>query len=371
MRETRTKSYVIALRRGLRVFALCALTSACAAAPQAPNGAASAPAPSVPTPPRALLALSKAAHTLAIVDPATLGVIARVPVGPDPHEVIAASDGRTAFISNTGSGRFHQLSVVDLIGQRPLPEVDTGALLGPHGLAFSGGKVWFTAEGAKAVARYDPAAGTFDWVLGTGQDRTHMLFVTADEKRVYTTNVDSGTVSLIEQVMRPPPVAPNGVALPNAQARSDWEETVVPASPGVEGFDVSPDGRELWTASARDGTVFVIDLAARKVAATIDAKALGANRLKFSPNGALALVSSLGSGDLLVLDTAKRGEAKRIPLGRGAAGLLMDLQAPRVFVACTADDSVAVVDLKTMTVTARIDVGGKPDGLAWAVRSSR
>ena len=41
------------------------------------------------TPSRSLLALSKRNHTLAIVDPNTLQVIARVPVGPDPHEVIA------------------------------------------------------------------------------------------------------------------------------------------------------------------------------------------------------------------------------------------------------------------------------------------
>ena len=46
-----------------------------------------------------LLALSKADHTLAIVDPATLKVIARVPVGTDPHEVIASSDGKIAYVS--------------------------------------------------------------------------------------------------------------------------------------------------------------------------------------------------------------------------------------------------------------------------------
>lgn len=41
-----------------------------------------------------LLALSKTDHTLAIVDPATLKVLGKVPVGIDPHEVIAAADGK-------------------------------------------------------------------------------------------------------------------------------------------------------------------------------------------------------------------------------------------------------------------------------------
>jgi DNA-binding beta-propeller fold protein YncE len=68
------------------------------------------------TPTRSLLALSKRNHTLAIVDPSTFQVIARTPVGPDPHEVIASSDGKTAYVSIYGGGRYHALSVIDLVG---------------------------------------------------------------------------------------------------------------------------------------------------------------------------------------------------------------------------------------------------------------
>jgi YVTN family beta-propeller protein len=46
-----------------------------------------------------LLALSKQDHTLAIVDAKTLTVIGKVPVGDDPHEVVASSDGKTAYVS--------------------------------------------------------------------------------------------------------------------------------------------------------------------------------------------------------------------------------------------------------------------------------
>src|ERR1700724_710676 len=156
------------------------------------------------TPSRSLLALSKRNHTLAIVDPATLQVIARVPVGADPHEVIASADGKTAYVSIYGGGRYHALSVVDLVTQKALPDIDTGALNGPHGLVFVGGKVWFTAETAKVVARYDPATASIDWIMGTGQNRTHTIYVTADEKQIYTTNVSSATVSILEQVALTP-----------------------------------------------------------------------------------------------------------------------------------------------------------------------
>src|SRR5215472_17696558 len=108
------------------------------------------------TPKEALLILAKKDQTLAIVDPASLKVLKRVPVGNDPHEVIASTDGKTAYVSNYGFGAFNTLAVIDLIAQKPLHPVDLGALRGPHGLAFVGGKAWFTAEGAKAIGSYDP-----------------------------------------------------------------------------------------------------------------------------------------------------------------------------------------------------------------------
>jgi DNA-binding beta-propeller fold protein YncE len=302
---------------------------------------------------RSLLALSKTNHTLAIVDPVALNVIARIPVGDDPHEVIASSDGKTAYVSIYGGGSLHELNIIDLVAQKPLLNIDTRPLYGPHGLTFANGKAWFTAEGSKSVGRYDPATGKLDWSMGTGQDRTHMIYVAADGKKIYTTNVSSGTVSILADTL----IQPGKFAPPGAKPHEDWIQTVVPVSRGSEGFDVSPDGSELWTAASEDGTISIIDIEAKKLAAKIDAKVLGANRLKFTPDGKLVFISSLQSGDLAVYDARSHTEMKRLKIGHGAAGILMD-----------PDNYVAVIDLKTLEVTRHIDVGGVPDGLAWAIR---
>ena len=58
------------------------------------------------------------------MDPKSLQVIARAPVGQDPHEVIASSDGKTAYVSIYGGGRYHALSVIDLAGQKALPDIE-------------------------------------------------------------------------------------------------------------------------------------------------------------------------------------------------------------------------------------------------------
>ena len=323
------------------------------------------------TPKAALLALSKRDHTLAIVDPQTLKVVAKAPVGDDPHEVIAAADGATAYVSNYGFGAFHSLAVVDLVAQKPLPSVDLGALRGPHGLTFVGGKVWFTAEAAKAVGRFDPSRKVVDFILGTGQDRTHMIAVSSDQTRIITSNVNSATISIIDKSARhafgarPPNGAPPP---PNGAPDGDWEETVVPVGRGSEGFDLAPNGQELWVGNAQDGTISIIDVHAKKVIATLNVDVAGANRLKFTPDGKHVVVSGHGGAAITVLDVATRKVVKRFDGIGGAAGIQMQPDGARVFVACGRDNYIAVIDTKTWTIISKIDVGGEPDGMAWATR---
>jgi YVTN family beta-propeller protein len=319
------------------------------------------------TPSPALLILSKQDHTLAIVDPATLKAVARVPVGNDPHEVIASSDGKTAYVSNYGFGAYHSLAVVDLVAQKPLPAIDLGALRGPHGLAFRDGKVWFTAEAARSIGSYDPASGKVDWIMGLGQNRTHMIYVFPGARCIVTTNVNSGTVTILEKYDLKPgdtmPGVPKGAILPPG---GDWQLTVIPVGTRDEGFDVSPDGKEAWVANAGDGTISIVNIAEKHVTATLAANVPGANRLKFTPDGKLVLVSA--GPNAVILDTATHQVVKRLPIGHGSAGILVQPDGSRAFVAGSPDNYVAVIDLKTLEVVAHIDAGGNPDGMAWAAR---
>lgn len=344
--------------------------------------AARADAQAVPA--ASLLALSKQDHTLSIIDPVHLKIVATVPVGDDPHEVIASADGKTAYVSNYGFGAFHTLAVIDLVGQTRQPSIDLGALRGPHGLDFKLGKVWFTAEAAKAIGSYDPATGKIDWIMGTGQDRTHMVYVFPDGKRIVTTNVSSGTVTVMDKTEGrpggpppgmggPPPGMPPGgpgaggppPGPPPTPPGGNWELTVIPVGHGSEGFDVSPDGKEAWVANAQDGTISIIDLAQKKVTETLAANVPGANRLKFTPDGKLALVTP-GSA-LVILDAATHKEVKRLSDVHGSGGIQMQPDGARAYVACGRDNFVAVIDLKTLELVGKIPVRS-PDGLAWAVR---
>jgi YVTN family beta-propeller protein len=309
------------------------------------------------TPSPAFLVIEKQDQKVAIIDPSTLKIVARVPVGADPHEICVSSDGKTAYISDYGAfgTPLHALSVIDLVAHKPLPPVDVGPLLAPHGMQTINGKIYFTAEGSKAIGRYDPARGQIDWILGLGENRTHMLVVAPDESRIFASDVNSDTISILDR--------------DKSADASGWNQTAVRVGKGPEGFDVSPDGKELWAANSHDGTVSIIDIASRKVIQTLESHTKTANRLKFTPDGRLVLISDLGTGDLAVFDAHARKEIKQISLGHGAAGILITPDGSRAFVAVSRDNYIAVVDLKTLSIIGRIETGAGPDGMAWAVRN--
>lgn len=335
------------------------------------------------TPSPALLVLAKRDQTLDIVDPATLQVVARIPAGPDPHEVVASSDGRYAYESNYGFGAYHTISVADLVTQKALAPIDVGVLHSPHGLAYAGGKLYFTAEINKILGRWDPETHQIDWLLGTGQNRTHMVVVSPDLNHIYTSNVVAGTISIFDRTSDPEggthPEGPGGMPPrpmgappppppPPGRPSSGWNETVLPSGPASEGFDVSPDGHEIWAANAGDGTVTIMDPVAKKVVAHLNVDVPGANRLKFTPDGKRVFISSLRNGEVTVIDAASHNVITRIKAGHGAAGILMQPDGTRAYVACSPDNNVAVIDLKTLQIVGRINSGREPDGMAWAVR---
>src|ERR1051326_6341414 len=147
-----------------------------------------------------LIVLVKGANELAVVDPATLKIVARVPTGEGPHEVALSADGRTAFVSNYGARTpGNSLSVIDLATQRETKRVDLGPVRRPHGMVESGGKVYFTAEFNLLVGRFDPQSGTVDWLMGTGQAGTHMLVVSGDESKIFTSNIGPDSLTRSEE----------------------------------------------------------------------------------------------------------------------------------------------------------------------------
>ena len=298
-----------------------------------------------------LLVLNKEDAALVFIDPATSKILGRVSTGQGPHELVISGDGKLAFASNYGSGDApgNSISIIDVASRKEVRKLELGAFKRPHGLAFADGKLWFTAEVNRVIGRYDPATNQVDFVLGTGQVGTHMVLPNADVSKIFTANIGSDSITLFERGANP----------------LAWNATVIGVGKGPEALDLSPDGRELWTAHSRDGSISIIDVAGKKVAQTLDIKTQRSNRLKFTPDGKRVLVSDLQGNELVVIDAATRKELKRIPMGKAPEGILIVPDGSRAFIAEAADNQIAVLDLNTLQITGRIAPGKGPDGMAW------
>jgi YVTN family beta-propeller protein len=298
-----------------------------------------------------LLVLNKEDATFVVVDPASGSIIGSVPVGQGPHELVTSADGKIAFASNygTGSAPGHTISMIDVATRKELRRIDVAPMSRPHGLAVANGKLYFTAEADKKIARYDPAADKIDWQFETGQNATHMVLPSKDGRTLFTSNISSDSVSIVQQ-----------------GAGGAWTQTIVPVGKGPEGLDLSPNGRELWSAHSRDGGVSIIDVATKKVVQTINVGTKRSNRIKLTLDGKFALISDLDAGELVVLDAPGRKEIKRVALGKAPEGILIAPDGAHAYVAVNGDNHVAVVDLKTWQVVKKLSTGVGPDGMAWA-----
>jgi YVTN family beta-propeller protein len=101
----------------------------------------------------------------------------------------------------------------------------------------------------------------------------------------------------------------------------------IPVVKGPEGMDLAPDGLALWVAGrTAEGGISVIDPKTDAVVRTIATTTKTANRVKFTRHGARVLVSDV--------------------------------------------PSVQVLDPATWTITAEVETGNEPDGMAYAAAAT-
>ncbi len=296
-----------------------------------------------------LAVLNKADATLAIIDPVSMKLTSTVPTGDGPHEVVLSPDGKTAYVANYG-GQVpgSSLSVIDLASAKELRRVDLTPLLRPHGLQLVGGKLYFTAETNRVIARYDPVANKVDWVMGTGQNGSHMIVVSADQKKFYTANIGSDSVTAFEFQSVPP----GGSRI-----------TQIPVGKQPEAIDLSPDGKEVWAGLNVDGSIDIVDTATNKFKEKINIGGR-AYRVKFTPDGKKVICPMLTTREIIVIDAATRKVLRRMKLDSTPFGIAFSADAKTAFVALVGPDAVVKIDLDKMEITGRVDSGKSPDGIA-------
>ncbi len=302
--------------------------------------------------PHVLVVLNKADGTASFLEGGTLRILGGAPAGEDPHEAVASPDGRLVYVANYGGGKDGRtVTVLDPARCAREAVIDLGEHRGPHGLALTrdGKTLWVTCEGSGALVAVDTASRKVVRAIPTGDKGSHMVVLTHDERRAFTANMHSDTVSVID-------------------LRKGVLERLVTCEKGPEGIDLAPDGRSLWVGNRAAASVSIVDVKSLAVVGRIAVGEIPI-RVRAWPDGGRILVSHYKSEDLRIYDAATRAEIRKMPIGGVPIGILpVPGTRSLAYVARSRAGTVAVVDLDTGETVREAPTGREPDGMTVANR---
>src|ERR1700676_2868430 len=303
-----------------------------------------------------LLVANKGDRTLGIIDPEAGKQVATVAEnGNTGHEVIASPDGRTAYVpiyGDSGVGKpgsdGSNLVAIDIASRKVIGNIDFGHGVRPHCPMFGpkDGLLYVTTEIDNSITVIDPKSLKIVGSIPTGRPESHMLAITHDGRYGYTTNVGSGTISVLDM-----------------QARKTID--VIPVAPVIQRISLSVDDRLAFTSDQSKPQLAVFDTGTRKVKSWIPLPGPGYGTAA-TPDGLWLVIAIPRAKQVAVLNLKSMKIEHTIDVPAAPQEVLMRPDGAVAYVSCDGSHKIAEIRTSDWTLGRLIDAGSGADGLAWA-----
>ena len=307
-----------------------------------------------------LLVANKGERALGLIDPQTNRQVTQIPEnGVTGHEVIASPDGRTAYVpiyGDSGVGKpgsdGQHLVAIDLASRTIKATLDFGHGVRPHCPIFNArdGMLYVTTELDQTISVIDPATMKVVGTVPTGQPESHMLAITRDGKRGYTSNVGPGTVSALDLETRK-------------------LTKVIQVSPYSQRIAISADDKYAFTSDQRNPRLAVINTGSNEVERWVTLPASGYGTAATS-DGKWLIVAMPTANKVAIVDLKSFTVARTIDVPQAPQEVLIRPDNEIAYVSCDVMGKVVAIRLSDWTIAATIDAGKGADGLAWAAGAS-
>jgi DNA-binding beta-propeller fold protein YncE len=274
---------------------------------------------------------------LVLVDGNTYKTIAAFETGKNPHEVRVSPDKRRAYVAAGKS-----ITAVDLKKRTVKATFDLGNY-SAHDIRVSrdGRRIWAACAGAQTILEMDSETGKILKTYKTNRQGSWLIEITPDERKIYTTNLEGKSVSVIN--------------------RATNEVKVIEFENPVYGIDITPDGKQVWVSGT---DLAVIDTATDKVIHRIKASETETGRIRLTSDGKKLVVAL--SKKIAVFDAKNRRLIAETELASSPKVLALSSDNRRAFLTNPESNSVSVVDIIAGKLLAAFQTGKKPDGIGWA-----
>jgi len=283
------------------------------------------------------LVLEKGANALAYYSPEGV-LLAAVPLGQHPHEMVLSVDGRFLYTSDNGTMRIenpgeggNSLSVIDIAAKRKIGDIPLGKFRRPHGIDIDPktGHLAVTTELPDQLLLVDAQNRGVIRTYDTKGKSSHMVSFGPDAKWAYVSNSGSNNISAIR--------------LDNGEVK------LIPAGKRPEGSVLSKDGKELYVCYREEGMIGVISTTSNSQIAIIKTGA-GPVRIALTPDGSRLVYAMMHENKIGIADPKTRRQLDYVLLSGSPISLTLSADGTRAFASAEDKDTVYVVDLKTRRI---------------------
>jgi len=302
-----------------------------------------------------LLVANQGDHTISLIDPASGNLVKTIAThGDHAHEIAVSPDSRVAYLpiyGDSGVGRpgtdGRTIEVLDLPNHTITRTIDLARPTRPHWGGFGAdGLLYVSAELAQAIDVIDPHKRKVVGSIPTGAEQSHMVVFSHDGKRAYSSNVNKGSVSVLD-----------------VPARKLIK--VIPVSDTAQRISISADDKFAFTADQTQPRLAVIDTQQLKIARWIDLPSFGFGSTA-TPDGKWLLVTLPQTDQIAVIDLANSKVSQTISVPSHPQEILIRRDSPIAYISCNQSGKVAVLNLQTWKVDKLLTAGPGADGLALA-----
>lgn len=297
-----------------------------------------------------LIVASNAENHAALLDANTYKVLATLPTGEGPHEIVVSKDGRYAYVAISGPREKagNSIAVLDLKQCAVKTNFNLGEYVLPHDLKVSndGTLLWVTCAPSQTVLEIATTNGEIKRSWKTGQEGGWMIAVTPDERKLYVANFEGKSISVID--------------------RSKDSVRTLPMSGGQMALDVSPNGREVWAGDYENNRIAVIATANDSIVKTFPSGGARLVRLKFTPDGKEVLAPHGESKTVTVIDADHYKMSASIAVDAPPKVITISSDGKRAFLTNPAAHQITILDIAARKQSKIISTGKTPDGIAWS-----
>ena len=249
-------------------------------------------------------------RSLDVVDAVTLRIIKRIPLSGRPNNLMVTPDGKKVY-----AGIAQAPGALDVIDTVTMTNIKTVPVKGAIHNAYVTPDGKYAVAGSipeKTISVVDTATDTLAWTIPMSAGIRPMTFETNPDgstKRIFVQLSDYNGVAVVDWATKKEVTRWEHAEVPGAEKHTDGLQAAPAHGLGI------PDGKHLWSTSKVNGYLYVYNLSDLKETGRVF---VGQHPewFTFTPDGKTGYVAAAGDNQVTVVDVATLKVVKKIDVGQ-------------------------------------------------------